>query len=78
MLYVCIQLVDSNFPIGTDGIIGRNLLKHIKCIIDFKTLPISININENSIVTLKQNHLNYYKLEHLPELKKYNHLKKTL
>lgn len=43
------HLVDDNFPIPTDGILGRDFLAAYKCCIDYNSWIITINYNNNHI-----------------------------
>lgn len=42
--------MENDFPILTDGIIGRDILKKYLCKIDFETYTINFNINEKEVV----------------------------
>lgn len=44
------NIVDSNFPINTDGIIGRDLMVSFRCKIDYETFTITFNVNDEEIV----------------------------
>lgn len=44
------QIVQEQFPIHTDGIIGRDLLEKFLCKIDFATYTITFNINYHGII----------------------------
>ena len=43
------HIVDSNFPIPTDGIIGRDFLSTHKCKIDYEPWLLSFTVNQNEI-----------------------------
>lgn len=43
------HLVDDNFPIPTDGILGRDLLTAYKCCIDYSSWIITFNFENNYI-----------------------------
>lgn len=44
------HIVENDFPIQTDGIIGRDILTKYICKIDFATFTITFNINEQEII----------------------------
>ena len=48
------HIVEDNFPIAADGIIGRDMLTKHMCKIDFETFTIIFNVNERDI-TLPMN-----------------------
>ena len=43
------QIVDNDFPIPTDGILGRDFLVKYKCTIDYEYWLLNVNINNNII-----------------------------
>lgn len=49
-------MVDSNFPICTDGILGRDFLSFYKCNLNYDTWILSFNYNDDEInVTIEDN-----------------------
>lgn len=52
------QLVNSTFPIPTDGILGRDFLANFTCNIDYNSWLLTINVNNYSLVVPIQNNLN--------------------
>lgn len=44
------QLVNGDFPIATDGILGRDFLINYLCKIDYETLTITINLKDKEYI----------------------------
>lgn len=49
------HIVDRNFPIATDGILGQNFLEFYECLINYKDYSLKINFGYGSTVTTLQN-----------------------